>query len=133
MNRHRLLGSLVIALSLCGSTMAGDYWGNLCGIKACIPDCVKKWCCDDYCPKPEPCVRPVTCFTCPDYCPKPEPCVCPVTCFCCPDYCPKPLPCLSCCPPTPGLTCGWPRCGNKLQGTAGPRPSRSGTLSPLTK
>ena len=113
MNRHGIDGSLVpfLVLSLCGLARAADhcdYWGHLFGRGACVPDCITLRCCDDYCPKPLPCVRGVSCFGCDDYCPKPLPRACGVNCFCCDDYCPKPLPCVRCCPPPVGLTCGPP-------------------------
>ena len=70
------------------------------------PDVVQKVCCDDYCPKPPPCVPPVaSCYQGDDYCPKPLPCVRPVEPSCQrDDYCPKPLPHISC-PPAQDLKC----------------------------
>lgn len=79
----------------------------------CVPDCIRKWCCDDYCCKPIPCPVPVTCFGCDCYQPKPLPCPVNVTCFRCDDYCSKPYPCILC-PPShylkcaPALRCPWP-------------------------
>jgi hypothetical protein len=66
------------------------------GDQRCCAKCATTPCCcpDDYCPKPEPCVRCVPRSCCPDdYCPKPQPCVPCVPRSCCPDtYCPKPAP-----------------------------------------
>lgn len=77
--------------------------------------CAGTWCdgcctpahcqCDDYCPKPLPCVRlPRWCWNCPDYdakCPPAAPCRVPVGCA--DDYCPKPCP--KCPPPTCRTAC----------------------------
>jgi hypothetical protein len=70
----------------------------------CWPKCIQQTCCDDYCPKPEPCVPEVRCFGCDDYCPKCEPCTPPVQCFGCDDYTPKCEPVIRC-GPTPNLKC----------------------------
>jgi hypothetical protein len=57
------------------------------------PEALLRGCCDNYCPKPLPCVNYICCICGPDdYCGKPCPCV---RCFwgCCPDcYCRKPCP-----------------------------------------
>ena len=71
----------------------------------CWPDCVGKFCCDDYCPKPPPCAKRVKCFRCPDYCSKYAPCPISVKRGGCPDYCRKPVPCLTCPPPCIDLQC----------------------------
>jgi hypothetical protein len=68
------------------------------------PQCIQQTCCDDYCPKPEPCVPKVSRFGCDDYRPKCEPCTPPVRCFGCDDYCPKCAPVIRC-RPTPDLKC----------------------------
>jgi hypothetical protein len=77
----------------------------------CVPDCIKKRCCDDYCAKPEPkaCCAKISC--CDNYCAKPEPCLKCVKKFCCDDYCRKPIPCAKC-PPCNGdkLKCSPPAC-----------------------
>ena len=57
-----------------------------------VPDCIGKWCCDDYRAKCPPCVKVPLCFGCDDYCRKPSPRVCVPLCFRCDDYCRK-------CPP----------------------------------
>ena len=77
-NRIRIVAvTLVIAASLSAPAAAYGWWGKLW-----IPDCVKEYCCPDYCPKCPPCVAPVCDFCCPDYCPKcPPRCTCPT----CPD------------------------------------------------
>lgn len=70
----------------------------------CIPDCIRKWCCDDYCPKPFPCPVDVKCFLCDDYDPKRQPCPIDVNRFGCDDYCPKPFS-FHCCPSSRELKC----------------------------
>jgi hypothetical protein len=74
------------------------------------PDCIGKWCPDDYCPKKEPCVGVSLRFGCDDYCGKKAPCVCAPLRFCCDDYCKK-------CPPK---VCSGPlgrylRCGSSCR------------------
>jgi len=86
----------VILLSLPAS--AGNPFHHLLGCPA--PDCIGKWCPDDYCPKRQPCVGVSLCFGCDDYCSKKAPCVRAPLCFGCDDYCKK-------CPPT---VCNAPRC-----------------------
>ncbi len=66
----------------------------------CWPDCVRPRCCDDYCPKPWPCVRRVACFGCDDYQSKCPPCVRRVSCLGCDDYCPTCPPVIRCAPVT---------------------------------
>ena len=64
-----------------------------CRILGCpVPDCIGKWCCDDYQAKCLPCVKVPFCFGCDDYCRKSLPRVCAPLCFSCDDYCKK-------CPP----------------------------------
>ena len=70
----------------------------------CIPDCIKEWCCDDYCSKPVPCPVPVKCFGYDCYHPKQLPCPAYVKCFRCDDYCRKPLPSV-CCPTGYAMKC----------------------------
>jgi hypothetical protein len=72
-----------------------------------IPDCIRKWCCDDYCPKPLPCPVPVQCFSSDCYRAKLLPCPVAVKRFSCDDYCLKPFPSI-CCPPSQFLTCAPP-------------------------
>ena len=57
-----------------------------------VPDCIGKWCCDDYRPKCLPFVKVPFCFGCDDYCSKRLPQVCVPLCFGCDDYCNKCLP-----------------------------------------
>ena len=54
-----------------------------------VPDCIGKWCCDDYRSKRLPCVKVPLCFGCDDYCRKSMPRVCTPLCFTCDDYCKK--------------------------------------------
>jgi len=54
-----------------------------------VPDCIGKWCCDDYKSKCLPCVKVPLCFGCDDYCRKSMPRVCTPLCFTCDDYCRK--------------------------------------------
>ncbi|WP_146599186.1 hypothetical protein [Novipirellula aureliae] len=65
-----------------------------------MPDCIGKWCPDDYCAKTEPCVRVPLCLQRDDYCPKTEPCVRVPLCFGPDDYEQKCLP----------KVCDSPRC-----------------------
>ncbi len=58
----------------------------------CWPDCVGRFCCDDYRSKPLPCLHRGVCLECDDYCRKPLPCAQPIKPLCFSDYCPKPLP-----------------------------------------
>ena len=82
-------------LALCiahSPALAGDHSHGILGKIGQVPDCVGKWCCDDYCQKNAPCV-PVCLKFCPDnYCAKQEPCVCVPLCLRCDDYCAKCLP-----------------------------------------
>ena len=67
-------------------------WG-----KTCVPECVRKYCCDDYRSKTLPCTRDVKTKCCDDYCEKPIPCVREV-CTVCNDYrskCQPKVPCPS--------------------------------------
>jgi hypothetical protein len=100
---------IVLASGLCCSpAFAGDSWHRLIG--GSVPDCVGKWCCDDYCGKREPCVCAPLSFCCDDYCPKKEPCVGAPLNFCCDDYRCKCLPRV-CSPPLfEFLKCGPPKC-----------------------
>ena len=104
MNWRRIIFTAVLMLLLCQPVMAGNHFTSLFSFGKCWPNCVKMVCCDDYCPKPMPCVRQVGCGVCDDYCRKPEPCAREVCCFGCDDYCKKCLPPLKC-PPCKGLVC----------------------------
>lgn len=72
----------------------------------CVPDCIRKWCRDDYCRKSEPCVCVPLNFTCDDYCCKKEPRVCAPLCFGCDDYRKKCLPKVCSSPLLGFLRCG---------------------------
>jgi hypothetical protein len=96
----------IMLLSLPAS--ARDPHRNLLGCP--VPDCIGKWCRDDYCPKQEPCVDVSLCFGCDDYRGKKAPCVCAPLRVRCDDYCKK-------CPPK---VCRGPlgqylRCGTSCQ------------------
>jgi hypothetical protein len=96
----------IMLLSLPAS--ARDPHRNLLGCP--VPDCIGKWCRDDYCPKQEPCVDVSLCFGCDDYRGKKAPCVCAPLSVRCDDYCKK-------CPPK---VCRGPlgqylRCGTSCQ------------------
>jgi hypothetical protein len=87
-----------ILLGLATHVGAADgYCQKPFGTKACWPNCVGKYTCDDYVPKCEPCPKPVKCFTCDDYCRICPPLAKPSCCFTCDDYCRKPF--RLCCPP----------------------------------
>ena len=110
MNRRVLIIGLVVGLSAADTALAIDW--SLSGpfrIRNRVPDCIGKYCCDDYCPKSLPPACPPTCFACDDYCSKLLPCIFPVKRFCPDDYCRK-CPPKICCPPAPGLSCGTKGC-----------------------
>ena len=93
----------LIAVILCASPNRACAFGLWFSDK--VPDCIRKYCCADYCPKAPPCPQMVHRFCCDDYCPKSPPCAKPLCGFHCPDYCKKGAPC-PCGPPSTGLTCG---------------------------
>jgi hypothetical protein len=107
------LKTMVLAMVVClivNSAAHAIDWEKIFCLQWCIPDCPQPKCCDDYCPKPIPCVPPVRCFGCDDYCPKCEPCTKEVCCFVCDDYCykcPPKIVCPPCCDPkcVPTATC----------------------------
>jgi hypothetical protein len=105
---RKFCAALVLTGSvLCSPTAAGELSCGFAGYR--LPDCVGKWCCPDYCRKPEPCVCAPLGRCCDDYCPKRAPCVCVPLEFCCDNYCPK-CPPSSCTPAVcESLTCGPPR------------------------
>ena len=70
--------------------------------KTCVPDCVRTYCCDDYCSKQVPLARGTEATCCKNYCKKPIPNV-QRTCTVCDDYCRKCLPRVPC--PPRKLTC----------------------------
>ena len=89
MKRHIALLVSGLALGLVSQAGAGDFWQGLLNGTACWPDCVGKYCCDDYVAKCPPYPRPVCCFQCNDYCRKCPPLSKPVNCFTSNDYCRK--------------------------------------------
>ena len=72
---------------LANSAQAGEPCLRFLGCP--VPDCIGKWCCDDYRAKCLPCVKVPLCFGCDDYCRKSLPRVCAPLCFTCDDYCKK--------------------------------------------
>ncbi len=113
------LACLVLGMVVTSSAQAGNARPPvLLGFGTyCVPNCIAKWCCDDYRPKCEPGVCGVKQFCCDDYCPKCEPCVRGVKRFCCDDYLPKCMPkvCAQPCGPNAhNLKCGTPEapCGH---------------------
>jgi hypothetical protein len=103
MNRNTL--AMLLAFGFLSTSPVAAKEGSLFDFGACLPNCISKYCCDDYCPKPVPEVRKNCRYSCDDYFPKPLPCARPVRCFRCDDYCPKPLPPIHC-PCNQGLSCG---------------------------
>ncbi len=62
---------LAVALAAFASSAARAVdFGPLLPWHACWPNCITKTCCDDYCPKPMPCVLRIDCFGCDDYMPQ---------------------------------------------------------------
>ena len=98
-----LLAAACLGAAISAATAGQPLW-KLPHVGPRVPDCIGKYCCDDYHRKPLPCPPPKVCLECPDYCGKPLPCVPPVKAFCCDDFCPKPLPPL-CCGPIQPLHC----------------------------
>jgi len=76
--RLRLIACSFAVLVLLTATARADLH-RLLSWNMCWPNCVTKTCCDDYCPKPMPCVKRTCNFGCDDYCPK-----CPPTIRCAP-------------------------------------------------
>ena len=85
-NKHAVV--LVFAtLLLVTNINAGEPCRKFLGCP--VPDCIGKWCCDDYKSKCLPCVKVPLCLGCDDYCRKSMPRVCTPLCFSCDDYCQK--------------------------------------------
>jgi hypothetical protein len=101
----RLLPLTVLFLACSTANLAS---GGVFGCKVDVPDCIGKYCCDDYCGKPLPSTRGVCCFGCNDYCGKPLPSARGVCCFGCNDSCKKCLPQVTC--PQRKLTCNSGSC-----------------------
>ncbi|MAI31312.1 MAG: hypothetical protein CBE00_02660 [Planctomycetaceae bacterium TMED240] len=89
LNKHAIaLGFMTILLV--PNANAGEPGWKFLGCP--VPDCIGKWCCDDYRVKSPPCVKLPLCFGCDDYCGKSMPRVCAPLCFTCDDYCKKGQP-----------------------------------------
>ena len=86
LNKHAV-GLVFATLLLVTNANAGEPCRKFLGCP--VPDCIGKWCCDDYKSKCLPCVKVPLCFACDDYCRKPMPRVCAPLCFTCDDYCKK--------------------------------------------
>jgi hypothetical protein len=97
MNKLLLPVALIATLLPCSTSRADEPRTDfLFGI--CVPDCVKKRCCDDYCSKSIPKTPCAKMSCCDNYCAKPVPCPKCIKKSCCDDYCRKPLPCAKCPP-----------------------------------
>ena len=96
MIRHaQWLGSLFMLLLFASNAQADACHSTLIWGKTYVPECVRKYCCDDYRPKTVPCTRGVKTKCCDHYCGKPIPCVREV-CTVCNDYrakCQPKVPC----------------------------------------
>ena len=88
----RFAVSLSCAIA-CLTASAGNPFHRLLECQP-VPDCIGRWCPDDYCSKKEPYVCVPLRFECDDYCSKKEPCVCVPLRFQCDDYCSKKEPCV---------------------------------------
>ncbi|MCU0959623.1 MAG: hypothetical protein MUF48_05915 [Pirellulaceae bacterium] len=97
MLRKISLPILLAVVALAAAPARAADWGLFLP-PLCWPECFRKLCCDDYCPKPLPCVPRVSCFGCDDYQGKCAPCVRRLGCFGCDDYCPKCPPAIRCAP-----------------------------------
>ena len=105
---------ILAGLSCCLTTAsAAEPYHKLFGCP--VPDCIGKWCRDDYCAKNEPCTSVPLCLQCDDYCSKKAPCVRVPLCFGCDDYRKKCLPKVCSPPRCEDLRCG-PGCGCRMRG-----------------
>ena len=113
----RIIISFAFCLAvLCGSVgevKADNLYDML--FSNCVPNCIKRKQCDDYCPKGLPYAKPICDGQCDDYCTKPLPCARPTCATSCDDYCAKPIPKI-CCPCTTCETRG--RLGSVPSNTA---------------
>lgn len=107
MNWKTKLVAVSMTACLTSPSLAGGFWHQLFASGCGVPDCIGKYCCDDYVPKRLPCVDVPLCFGCDDYCPKRLPCVDVPLCFGCDDYHPKCQPTIQC-PTCRDLKCGPP-------------------------
>lgn len=109
MNRSMLWLAGLALLACVLPTARGECPGRTLGddLQCTRASILPFWCCDDYCPKPAPCITCLAPSCCPDtYCRKPIPCiVCGPCGGGCDNYCRKPLPCF-CWPVAPcGTRC----------------------------
>jgi len=86
LNKHAV-GLVFATLLLVTNANAGEPCRKFLGCP--VPDCIGKWCCDDYKSKCPPCVKVPLCFGCDEYCRKSMPRVCTPLCFTRDDYCKK--------------------------------------------
>lgn len=105
-----MLGWLTLPLAADAAEPSCRWFGSA------VPDCIGKWCCDDYDAKSLPCVDVPLCFGCDDYCPKALPCGGVPLCFQCDDYCPKCLPPTCSSPLLEHLRCGPPPASCRCSG-----------------
>jgi hypothetical protein len=106
---------LPLAILLLGCSTANRASGEIFDCKVDVPDCVQKYCCDDYCPKSMPCAKPARPGCCDKYCGKPLPCTREICCFGCDDYDVKCTPVVIC----PCLKLSCPR-GSDCQSNPAP-------------
>ena len=131
MNSSRLIATLGCWALCLSPAFAGETWHQWLRTRACWPQCVGCFTCDDYCKKAPPCPPAPACFTYDDYCEKRPPCPPAPACFTCDDYCKKcqppvcrpPLLNVLRCVPEPG-SCGCTPCctGGCDQANATPVP-----------
>jgi hypothetical protein len=116
-SRQSVLTATLLATFVTSSVAAAADFGHELLHGVCVPDCVRKRCCDDYHAKPLTPVRCLNACCCDDYCSKPLPCPARVKRFCCDDYCPKKSPCIIC-PPCSKLKCPatMPHFGQRVSG-----------------
>ena len=96
---------IFLASQMGASAISADRFCFSC-LDTCVPSCIARYCCDDYCPKKEACACAPLKFCCDDYCMKKEPCVCVPLKWCCDDYSSKCLPKIYCPPRCEQLKCG---------------------------
>ena len=89
MSSSRLIVTLGCWALCLSPAFAGETWHQWLRTRACWPQCVGCFTCDDYCKKAPPCPPAPACLTCDDYCEKRPPCPPAPACFTCDDYCRK--------------------------------------------
>ncbi len=129
MNETCRLAVFLSCVISCLTASAGNPFHRLLDCQP-VPDCIGRWCPDDYCSKKEPCVRVPLCFQCDDYCSKKEPRVCPGLRLTCDDYCKKRLPIICPSPRCDVLNCA-PRCSSEHAVAAGDNFEASATIAKL--